>query len=167
MTPKNIHSFLRKSFISATTTIVALFSIFAAPHAEASRASSKLGTCEYYDSLSSELNCHDDGYLLKFGAHYCRAFEKNIERFSASGNQVLSVIRNCLQEELEKAPDLTCENVKSVAAQSHVPCYREAKFCDMNLWDQFVLMEIVAPALMDPDLRAAVKRIEKECLREQ
>jgi hypothetical protein len=147
--------------------ILAIFSAFLIQPAHAYQAAENLGTCSYYDALSSELSCSNEtGYLMQFGARYCHQFDENFSRFSLNGQRVLTEIRTCLQEELEKTPELTCGNVKAVAAESHVYCYRQARFCQMSFLDQFTLMQIVAPAILDPDLRAAVKRIERECLAE-
>lgn len=135
--------------------------------AAASQSKDLVGNCDYYDSLSKELSCTPDGYLLHFGSRYCRLFHEKMNRFTPEGQQSLNQIRICLMEELERTPRLNCGNVKDVAADSHVPCYKKAHFCQMSTSDKFELARIVAPAIFDPSLNRAIRAIEFECIQER
>ncbi len=131
--------------------------------ATASEAQALLGTCDYYEARSDELNCDANGYLKSFGEYYCRRFEAAHPHFTSQGQVVLDKIKICLQKSLEGDNQLSCNNVLSRAAESHVPCYVGSGFCQMGFWDKWVLGTIVAPALQDPVLRSSIERIELRC----
>jgi len=146
--------------------IIPILCCFFGTLSSASESVRFLGSCDYYDSLSSELGCSSSGYLQSFGAHYCRRFDQEAARFSERGREALDAIRLCLQQSLENVSKLTCGNVLAVAAESHGPCYRQGHFCEMNIWDKVALMGIVFPALLDPTLNRAIRKIESDCLSE-
>jgi hypothetical protein len=84
-----------------------------------------LGACEFYPKLAHTLECSSENYLSSFAEHYCRKFDKNISAFSPQGQKTLSEIKLCLQMALVDQVGLTCDNVRSIALQSHIDCYRQ------------------------------------------
>lgn len=132
--------------------------------AESGTSKSRLGRCDYYGALSDELGCADEGYLRAFGERYCRAFESAEARFSEAGRKTLVGIRLCLQLELEKHRErLDCKIVKGIARQTHLDCYKRHGFCGMEYWEMAQTLQIVAPALDDPEWRAAIADIAVAC----
>lgn len=142
---KSLSLLLSSLLLSSLCIIVATLCL---PHsALAYDASSSVGSCKFYDHLSQELGCHDEDYLVSYGAHYCREFKKHARRFSDEGRAILRDIRLCLQVELANTPGLTCENVKAIAQRSHATCYARHRFCRLSFMDKFVLFTIVAPSI--------------------
>jgi hypothetical protein len=124
------------------------------------------GNCEVYKNLSKKLGCSDDGYLVRFGAHYCREFVQDELFFSDDGKLTLAGIRGCLQDSLLRTDGLSCENVERIAAANHITCYTKHNFCEMSTWDQLLLSSIISPALLDPDIWPAVYHIKDRCFRD-
>ena len=123
-----------------------------------------LGSCSYYDHLSAALSCPADGYLLSFGARYCKKFERDMSRFTRAGWETVSAIRFCLQQKLEATRELSCANVGAVGTASHVDCYVEGGFCEMDFWDSAALTSVVWPALLTSEMSGVPAQVERECL---
>lgn len=96
-------------------------------------------TCEYYKAKSQELKCESTNYLTSFGYKYCRAFFNAQSRLSPEGVEAFTKIRPCLIEALEEQKNLTCNNVKKIAKKTHVICYLEGGFCNLNDLDKNVI----------------------------
>ncbi len=122
-----------------------------------------LGSCEYYRSLAHELKCPDNDYLIQFGERYCQRFDRYRQYFTPIGQRMLKRIKLCLQTSLYNSENLTCENVKAIALDSHIECYKDANFCEMPLIDKNRLGLIVAEALFDPDYRSTILVILNSC----
>lgn len=129
-----------------------------------SQASAFLGLCDYYPALQAEMSCEPDSYLIQFGEHYCRQFDKVREAFSADGLAAVEEIKVCLQTAIESTPDVTCDNVKQISVDSHIQCYEQARFCEMSASDKSVLAKVVLPSITDPTLFRAIRKILRSCV---
>jgi len=132
--------------------------------AHATPAASYIGSCQYYATLSDAMGCSDSGYLMRFGYNYCVKFFVEEPIFSPRGMRVLNQIRRCLQQGLEQAPVLTCNNVEDVAVKTHVSCYAQSDFCSLNIIEQGILATTILPSLIDPRISATVEQIQQICL---
>jgi hypothetical protein len=127
-----------------------------------------VGTCVYYDCLSKTLACSRSNYLLSFGEKYCKKFQERRARFSSNGKKFLKSVQSCLQVKLEQDSDeLVCKNSKALAAQHHVACYREHKFCNLKFMDQYLVVQtILKPVLVDSVFRDVAHKIVADCHRQ-
>jgi hypothetical protein len=133
-------------------------------NAHATKAADKfLGSCQYYRSLASEMRCPQNPYLIQFGEHYCRKFDRYRVEFTPAGRKIIRRIKRCLQTSLEKVSGLTCSNVKTVAIASHSECYRRAEFCKMSFEDKLRLEWIVKAAIFDFEYRQEMFKILSSC----
>jgi hypothetical protein len=99
-----------------------------------------IDTCDFYaDCLESAFKCGANGYPLHFGERLCHVFLDNNYKFSASGQAWSSAVRKCLQDALVHTIDLrdsiSCDDLKALAFNSHVDCYIDNGFCDIELSD--------------------------------
>jgi hypothetical protein len=100
-----------------------------------------IDTCDFYaDCLESAFECRADGYPLHFGERLCRVFLDNDYKFSASDQDWSSAVRKCLQDALvhttiDLRDSISCDDLKALAFSSHVDCYIDNGFCDIELSD--------------------------------
>ena len=131
----------------------------------ASPATSEIGTCAYYQTLSASLGCSPSGYLLSFGYPYCQKFVDQEPFYPASGRAVLDRIRTCLETTLENTPALNCQNVETIAPQSHVSCYVQSGFCQLDVLEQAVIAITIAPSLLgNSGLEMTAVQVQDLCL---
>lgn len=146
---------------------VLLLITFAAPLASAaSSCGALIGQCGYYQCKSEELSCTDVDYFKLFGQHYCEAFDRETEKFSEHGLEVLARIKSCLQNKLESEPSLTCENALEYAYGHHEDCYLESGFCEMRFADKWLILWTVFPELDRSGFRDVVMNVSAGCLRQ-
>lgn len=82
--------------------------------------------------------CGDDGYLLGYGARYAERFYRVTRpRMSARGQRWIDDVLVCLQEELQAGIDANsdCDDIRSIAFDSHPGCYVDAGFCRLPVLD--------------------------------
>ncbi|MES3038982.1 MAG: hypothetical protein V4736_13835 [Bdellovibrionota bacterium] len=147
--------------------VITMIFTFLAGHARASRNCAYLmGTCDYYTCVSMELGCSQEDYPIKFGYRFCKKYVDDNEKYSANGQIFLSNVRNCLQRELEKSNELTCQNVGAVAATQHEACYKKAGFCNLSVPDKTLLVKsIFKKMLKDSKFRASALKIAGSCVK--
>jgi hypothetical protein len=119
--------------------------------------------CSFYCKANTELSCHQDNYLMSFGYKYCHLFLAKENSFNPSSQQILSKIRTCLIQNLSERADLTCENVEQIASNSHISCYLENNFCQIELRDKLSILSLVQAELKDPRFRNVMGQISKSC----
>jgi hypothetical protein len=82
--------------------------------------------------------CGPDGYLLGYGTRYSQRFYKEARpRMSSRGQRWIDDVLVCLQRDLRDAIDVetSCEDIRTIAFDSHPQCYVEAGFCALPVWD--------------------------------
>ncbi len=104
-------------------------------------------SCDYY--LCKEANentCGNDGYFVGFGHKYCERLTLVTEpRLSAAGQAWSAATRECLMIALERdsSPSDSCDEIQTIAFDSHPDCYVDKGFCDLPISDIFsVVMTI-------------------------
>jgi len=125
--------------------------------------------CDWYrDCLETEYPCSDSGYgyAIEFGDKYCRLFVRNYDSFSMVGRRWLDNIRKCLQvalvdSVLRAQVRTTCQDIRRLAFESHVPCYLhpppgEPSFCDINLFDWMTVAWTLRSTIMHPSIAVEV-----------
>lgn len=123
-----------------------------------------IGTCDYYVCKSEELGCADSGYLFAFGYRYCNRFADSAPRFSQEfGQPWLTEVRQCLQRELEKAENLTCENAREIGLSSHITCYLATDYCSLPVSDKSKVFRIAWRAFFHRDQRYTWREIRRQC----
>jgi len=83
-------------------------------------------------------------YAINYGEKFCNLYEDSKSKFSENGRQWLDAARKCLQVALvhvlcPREVQATCEDIRTVAFGSHVPCYVEplegVSVCNLSLSD--------------------------------
>lgn len=138
---------------------------FVRPAVAGTACQDRVGRCSYYSCLAKTLNCRSSNYIISFGEKYCKKFDQRQNWFSSRGQRFLNNIRSCLQVNLEKESEiLSCRNSKTLAAQHHVECYRENKFCELRLSDQLLIVDtIIKPVIVDPVFQKVAHDILSNC----
>ncbi len=99
--------------------------------------------CDYYrckeESQPQEEQCGDSGYYLGYGLKYCQRFQQSTRsHLSAAGDRWLDSVMNCLMRsnEEEVTPDQSCQELKTIAFDSHPGCYVQTGFCELSWNDK-------------------------------
>jgi hypothetical protein len=82
--------------------------------------------------------CGPDGYLLGYGTRYSQRFYQQARpRMSARGQRWIDSVLVCLQDDLRETIDATtsCDDIWSLAFDSHPACYLQAGFCTLSPFD--------------------------------
>lgn len=119
--------------------------------------------CAFYCRKNHELKCGPDNYLMDFGYKYCRFFIKKENSYSKAGQPVFETIRKCLVNRLASRNDLTCQNVEGIAVDSHVECYVNSGFCELDKKDSLITLWYIRSALVDSTFLPTMKKIIAGC----
>lgn len=123
------------------------------------------GVCDSYRDLSTKMECSDNGYLLKFGEPYCRAFVEAEPSFTPQGKTFLRQIRACLLDQLlNTSEQVTCHNVQRISEAAHVSCYVQLGFCELAEADKMRILSVVWPELFQPSFRGVIRQIQNQCV---
>jgi hypothetical protein len=82
--------------------------------------------------------CGEDGYLVGYGAKYAERFYTETRPWmSTRGQEWIDQVLVCLQHELRSSIDETtsCEDIRTIAFDSHPVCYLEHGLCQLPPWD--------------------------------
>lgn len=87
-------------------------------------------SCDWYEQcLERKHNCRGtkDDYGVAYATKFCNLYDKYYSHFSYQGQQWIDAVRKCLQVSLVPLlrpwRSLSCKEVKTIAFNSHVPCY--------------------------------------------
>ncbi|AZZ37720.1 hypothetical protein CIK05_13240 [Bdellovibrio sp. qaytius] len=128
----------------------------------------KIGTCEYYNCLEERESCGSNGYYLKFAAHYCRKYQEKQNKYTDRGQEFLTSIRTCLQDELERerihSNELpSCSKIENFAIETHKYCYQKSNFCGLPLQDQIRVKLTAKKEIIHIDMIKFGLWLEKSC----
>ena len=90
------------------------------------------------DHADGDRGCGDDGYLLGYGTRYAERFYRQTRpRMSPRGQRWIDDVLVCLQRDLRDSIDSTtrCDDIRTIAFDSHPACYIEAGFCSLPILD--------------------------------
>lgn len=96
----------------------------------------------FYRCAEQTLSCGPDGYLIGYGTRYAERFYRNTRPWmSPAGKRWLDATLVCLQDRLRERIDssTTCDDVRTIAFDSHPECYVESGFCGLPLTDWFAV----------------------------
>jgi hypothetical protein len=96
----------------------------------------------FYRCAEQTLHCGSDGYLIGYGARYAERFYRRTRPWmSPAGKRWLDATLVCLQTSLRDRIDAssTCDDVRTIAFDSHPECYVDAGFCTLPLSDWFAV----------------------------
>lgn len=135
----------------------------------ASECSSMLGTCEYYQCLEHTEQCGSKGYYIKFGQHYCEKYQNKQSKYSDQGQEFITQIRLCLEEELEREQVKNnrlphCEKVQKFAVGTHKYCYRKYDFCSLPQEDRTRIKLTAKKEVIHPQMLLFAFWLEKLCI---
>ena len=129
----------------------------------ASNCESLLGQCSYYKCIQHEMKCSESNYLSSFAIPYCYKYKKDQPNYSSRGQIFLTKARYCLQEQIEFMDDRTCKTIRPYAVNSHIGCYLNAGFCELNLAEKMRITWIASSELIHSDVRRAGLETMKLC----
>lgn len=92
----------------------------------------------FYLCAEQTAQCGPDGYLLGYGTKYAQRFYRDTRpRMTARGQQWIDDVLVCLQGSLRDSIDAStsCDDLRTIAFDSHPACYVEAGFCTLSPWD--------------------------------
>lgn len=96
----------------------------------------------FYRCAELTLHCGPDGYLIGYGARYAERFYRNTRPWmSPAGKRWLDATLVCLQVALRDQIDAStsCDDVRTIAFDSHPECYVDSGFCRLPLSDWFAV----------------------------
>ncbi len=96
----------------------------------------------FYQCAEQTLQCGDDGYLIGYGTRYAERFYRYTRAWmSPRGKRWLDDTLVCLQVKLRERIDAStsCDDVRTIAFDSHPECYVESGFCGLPVTDWFAV----------------------------
>ncbi|MDG0816638.1 hypothetical protein [Bdellovibrio svalbardensis] len=88
--------------------------------------------------MEQEKSCGSKGYWKEFGYPYCTKFLINQNKFSPRLQRWLTDVRECLQVRVsESTQQASCSQTYRAAMDSHVSCYVDTGFCELNMAERF------------------------------
>ena len=126
--------------------------------------SSEIEVCEIYREKAAELSCTNQNYLIQFGYRYCRTYVINEYRFLPETQQVLSALRGCLANDVKNDVALTCQTSEERAMASHLECYVQSGFCEVDAFDKVMIFSIAAKELNRKSFRKTMGEVASACV---
>ena len=116
-------------------------------------------SCDWYENcLEKMYPCENgnDRYALSYAKHFCEKYGNNFDNFSPKGKEWVKATRKCLQVAL--VPTLmqrnkpSCEDIRSMAFKSHVPCYARPSlyaptYCELSYNDVYTIIQTIKSAI--------------------
>jgi hypothetical protein len=96
----------------------------------------------FYQCAEQALHCGPDGYLIGYGTRYAERFYRYTRPWmSPAGKRWIDATLVCLQEKLRERIDAqtSCDDVRTIAFDSHPECYVESGFCELPVTDWFAV----------------------------
>jgi hypothetical protein len=96
----------------------------------------------FYQCAEQTLDCGPDGYLIGYGTRYAQRFYRYTRPWmSPSGKRWLDATLVCLQIKLRERIDAStsCDDVRTIAFDSHPECYVDSGFCQLPVSDWFAV----------------------------
>ena len=122
----------------------------------------------FYQCAEQTLSCGPDGYLIGYGTRYAeRFYRKTRPWMSSAGKKWIDATLVCLQEKLHERIDSTtsCEDVRTIAFDSHPECYVDSGFCSLPLTDWFAVASTIdGKDWVSQDALRQVTKTAHECL---
>lgn len=123
-------------------------------------------SCDFYVCKEKEMNCGRHGYWSQFGYPFCQKFLKDEKQFSDRSQTWLQEVRLCLQERAQedsRKPYVGCETLETEALHSHVDCYVDTGFCDLNFTEQLRVYWYLRSALRNPQTWREAQLLHETC----
>ncbi len=154
--------------LSLLTFLIATTCIFQSKLAQANVDKCKeLKTdCEYYLCIEAQKKCGSKGYLKSFGHKYCQRFEMRSDTyFSLSTQKWIQQTKNCLIKKIDSfsSEKTSCKELRVKAFSSHVSCYVDAGFCEIDKKEKKKIYKIIGAAKLQPRIIKAGLQIRKSC----
>jgi hypothetical protein len=122
----------------------------------------------YYRCAEVTLACGPDGYLLGYGAKYAERFYRQTRPWmSPAGRRWIDATLVCLQTTLRDRIDATtsCDDVRTIAYDSHPECYVSTGFCRLPWSDWFAVLGTVdGTDWLSRDAQRQVTATARACL---
>jgi hypothetical protein len=122
----------------------------------------------FYRCAEETLACGPDGYLLGYGAKYAERFHRRTRPWMSSRGRVwLDATLVCLQVTLRDRIDAStsCDDVRTIAYDSHPACYVDSGFCRLPWSDWFAVLATVDGAdWLSRDAQRQVIATAQACL---
>ena len=126
------------------------------------RCYSPAGTdCDWYrDCLHRMIPCTGQAeYAINYGEKFCNLYNQTELQFSSKALQWINAARKCLQVALVPVLHLcqvqpTCDDIKTMAFKSHVPCYVEPyqgfSVCTLSIIDWLRIFWTIKSSFLPP-----------------
>lgn len=146
-----------------------LFSLFLCSQAGSQTAYQLSSSCTFYDSLEVSFVCGKRGYALNYGKKFCEKFSKETYKFSKEGQIWLDNTMLCLQQNLyDLNPNLSCKALRKKAFDSHIPCYLDNGYCDLDTEDKkLVVKTVFLSSLFRPRTWRPSLKVLRNCRKER
>ncbi|EQC45541.1 hypothetical protein [Bacteriovorax sp. Seq25_V] len=143
------------------TTLILLLTFYVSAYSE---CQIYLDDCEYYSCVESIKSCGKTGYPVGFGKKYCNKFEKNLNKFSHSGQNWVTNVKHCLIQEMELISEAaTCSAYKTKSVSKHVPCYISSGYCSLSKKDKRLVIKTIKGSLWRPSIIKAGLKVLSAC----
>ena len=121
----------------------------------------------YRQCLAKEFPCTGHAeYAINYGEKFCNLYTNSRLHFSRRALQWINATRKCLQVALVPVLHFgpakpTCEEIKTIAFESHVPCYvephRGLSICNLSLADWVRVFWTIKSSFLPPTFAETLK----------
>jgi hypothetical protein len=152
-------------FVFATLLLCASLPLASAVAGSEMDCAARIGDCDYYKCRESVQNCGSEGYMIRFGYHYCSEFIESVRpRMTPEGAAWMGTVARCLQEKVERIPVATsCQETADEAIASHPDCYVDTGYCALAETDKILVAETIWKELKDPRIDRVMIDILGRC----
>jgi hypothetical protein len=145
-------------------TILGLILLFASLNVRASYCPSSYSSCDFYVCAEERDPCGPNGYWMGWGHRICEKFLNKEEKFSLDAQQWMRENRECLQARAEEITAYAqCSSIRKAAMESHVACYVDTGFCELDLADKAAILWNLREAMTAPEAWIEGLNLNKAC----
>ncbi len=122
-------------------------------------------SCSYYRTVENEYHCGKNGYPLKFGHRLCQKYLVAQPTMRPAVKLWFPKIRYCLQNYLENSRGTIrgCDDLHKRAINSHVGCYVQTGFCNLDFMDQADILAVTSTDILNLDILGLSFRVKAAC----
>lgn len=121
-------------------------------------------SCGFYLCEEKIHQCGPHGYPIGFGFKFCQIFLNSEQNYSQPAHEWLRRVRVCLMNDFERPNDTrNCGQIKSDSFGSHVGCYVQTGFCELNAFDKMQIFWAMRASAVHPEIYSDADGVLKAC----